>query len=273
MALNGLMNIGPRAGDPAAREVPAGQPVAQAPGARALRAVPELLAEGARDRDAHREGRVAAGPAAQGDPEPRRVRRPARAARCSRRSTRRARDASVKKAVLQAFMVVGREGPRARGGPRARRTPALRRQADPAAGRDGRARRASGRCTSPRPSPRPRRRCCRRWRVGGDSDRLRRGGAQRQGRRDAPRGHARCSGPSAGRPRAGAIVEIYKAESDPPHAGGGARRALRLGQRPGADRDREDREGPRAQEEGRVSHLANMHSKEATAFLLEILNK
>ena len=242
----------PRAGDPAAREVPAGQLVAQAPGARALRAVPEQLAEGARDRDADREGRVAAGPAAARDPglgmfggtESRQVLSEIYASTT---------DASVKKAVLQAFMVAG-EKDRVLEAARGEKDPGAAAPGRPAAGRDGRARRAVAMYqseTEPEAKKAVLQALGSRRRHGPHC----RDGEERQGPGDAPRGACALLGPFGGPSKARRDRRDLQGRERSPGEGGGAQRPLRLEQRHGAHRHREDREGPASSRRGR-SHTS-----------------
>ena len=179
-------------------------------------------------------------------------------------------DASVKKSVLQAFMVSG-EKDRVLEAARSEKDPALRAPGHAAAGCDGRAPGALGDVPV------------------GDRPRGQEGGASVVGRRRGARtalvevarsdkdpemrlAAMRSLGPFGGPSKAAAIVEIYKAESDPPGEGGRAQRTLRVEQRTALIDIAKSEKDPQLKKKA-VSHLANMHSKEATAFLLEILNK
>jgi hypothetical protein len=82
----------------------------------------------------------------------------------------------------------------------------------------------------------------------------------------------RLLGPFGGPSKGPTIVEIYKAESDP-RVKEAALSALFVSNSVTALIDIAKSEKDPQLKKKAVSHLANMHSKEATAFLLEILNK
>jgi hypothetical protein len=178
-------------------------------------------------------------------------------------------DASVKKAVLQAYMVSG-EKARVLEAARGEADPALRRQAIQLLGVMG-AKAELWAMYQAETSLEAKKAVLNALAVGGEIDRI---VEMARSDKDVEMRLAamRALGPFGGPGKAQAVVEIYKAESDRRikeaalgalFVSGSAQALVDIAR---AETD------PRLKEKA-VGHLANMGSKEATAYLLEILNK
>ena len=178
-------------------------------------------------------------------------------------------DASVKKAVLQAFMVSGEKG-RVLEAARTEKDPSLRRQAIQLLGVMG-AREELWAMYQAETVLETKKAVLQALAVGGDTDRI---VEMAKSDKDVEMRLAamRALGPFGGPSKAGAIVEIYRTETDRRIREAALGALFVSGSATALIEIAKTEKDPELKKKA-VSQLANMHSKEATAFLLEILNQ